>query len=345
MNLYTSDGWLDVPHINEIADRNDINFIVIIGKRQVGKTYNVLKFMLDEDKRFIFMRRTSTELDMLEHGVNSPFEKIYHNEIAFNKESKYTAEISRFVTENGEDTKKRIGMGCALSTLGNIRGFNGDEYSDWVFDEFIPETQLFKVRNERDAFLNAHVTINGNRELEGRRCVRVWLLANSNNLDSGVLEAINISREVERMSLRGEESRLLKDRGILILMPESKAIIEKRLKTGLARAIDKTSPFARMAFGNEFAYNDYTDVRSDLIQAYYPLVTIGNITINLHKCDKRLYVTDKLKARARREYPLTEAGVRKFNVEYSDVRSAYLQGRVIFNNQKVKSEFLHIVKA
>ena len=28
MNIYTDEGWLDVPHINEVADRNDINFII-----------------------------------------------------------------------------------------------------------------------------------------------------------------------------------------------------------------------------------------------------------------------------------------------------------------------------
>lgn len=345
MNIYTKDGWLDVPHINEVADRNDINFVIIIGKRQVGKTYNVLKFMLDQNKQFIFMRRTSTELEMLEHDVNSPFEKIYKGQVYFNKESKYTAEITRLDFVNDEEVKTRIGMGCALSTLGNIRGFNGDVYTDWVFDEFIPEQQLFKVRNERDAFLNAHVTINGNRELEGRKCVRVWLLANSNNLDSGILEALNISREVERMSLRDEETRILKERGIMVLMPESRVIIEKRKQTGLARAIKMDSTFARMAFENEFAYNDYTDVHSMPLMHYNPICSVGDITVMLHKNDKSIYITDRVNQRVRHDYPATESGIRKFNVEYSDVRSAYLQGRAIFNNQRVKSEFLRIVKA
>ena len=73
MKLYTPEGWLDTKHIEEVADKNDISFIIIIGKRQVGKTYGVLKLMLDEDKRFIFMRRVKVELEMLEKNVNSPF--------------------------------------------------------------------------------------------------------------------------------------------------------------------------------------------------------------------------------------------------------------------------------
>ena len=145
MNIYTPEGWLDVPHIAGICDRNNINFVVIIGKRQVGKTYGVLKYMVDDDKRFIFMRRVKVELEMLEKNVNSPFEKIYPGRILFSKESEYTASIERIDVFEGEERLTRIATGTALSSIGNVRGFNGDLYSDWVFDEFIPEEQLFKV--------------------------------------------------------------------------------------------------------------------------------------------------------------------------------------------------------
>ena len=76
MKLYLDNGYLDAAHIDEVADRNHINFIIIIGKRQVGKTYNVLKLMLDSGRQFIFMRRVRPELDMLCKDVNSPFEKV-----------------------------------------------------------------------------------------------------------------------------------------------------------------------------------------------------------------------------------------------------------------------------
>ena len=90
MNLYTAAGWLDTKHIEVVADRNNISIIVIIGKRQVGKTYGVLKLMLDEDKRFILLRGVKTELDMLKRNVNSPFEKIkgYEHRILFESERK-----------------------------------------------------------------------------------------------------------------------------------------------------------------------------------------------------------------------------------------------------------------
>ena len=345
MNIYTPDGWLDIPHIVEVADRNAINFIIIIGKRQVGKTYGVLKYMIDEDKRFIFMRRVKTELEMLEKNVNSPFEKIYPGLISFSKESDYTAAIERIDRGEEGDTVTRIATGAALSTIGNIRGFNGDIYTDWVFDEVIPEEQLFKVRNEGDAFLNAHTTINGNRELEGRPCVRCWLLSNSNNLNSGILDALKVTKDVERMSLRGEEVRLLKDRGILILLPESKKIVEKRKQLGgLYKAIGGDSKFSKMAYENEFAYNDFSDVKGEPLREYNPYLTIGKITIHLHKNDKRLYVTDRVRAKPRYELNDNESGVNQFNRKFSILKSAYMKGRFLFQDMRVKNYFLSLFK-
>lgn len=345
MNLYTPDGWLDIPHIEQIADRNNINFIVIIGKRQVGKTYGVLKLMIDEDKRFLFMRRVKTELEMLEKNVNSPFEKIYPGRTVFNKESEYTAGIYRIDSSEEGEVNVRISTAAALSTIGNVRGFNGDQFTDWVFDEFIPEEHLFKVRNEGDTFLNAHVTINGNRELEGRPCVRCWLLSNSNNLNSGILDALHITKDVEMMSLRGEEDRILKNRGIMILLPESKKVIEKRKHMGgLYKAIGGDSKFSRMAYENEFAYNDYTDVRGEPLIEYNAYLTIGKITIHLHKNAKRLYVTDRVKAKARYDLTDSEADVNKFNRQHSDVKAAFLNGRMLFQDMRVKNYFLSLLK-
>ena len=31
MNIYQNDGWLDVPKLVQIADKNKINFIFVIG--------------------------------------------------------------------------------------------------------------------------------------------------------------------------------------------------------------------------------------------------------------------------------------------------------------------------
>ena len=346
MKIYLDNGYLDTEHIDKVSDRNNINFIVIIGNRQVGKTYGVLDLMINYyDRDFILMRRVRPELDMLCKDVNSPFEKIpTRGRIRLRKESEYTAAIERIEESlEGDDVVTRIGTGVTLSGVGNIRGFSGDRYTDLVFDEFIPEEQLFKVRNEGDAFLNAYVTISGNRELEGRKPLKVWLLANSNNLNSPILDALHITGIVEKMSLKGEEVRILKDRGIMIILPESKAVTEKRKQTALYKAIGGDSKFAKMAFENEFAYNDYTDVSIKPLQEYNPLVTIGRITIHLHKNDKTLYVTDKVKYKPRYIFTDSETHINAFNRKFPEIRAAYLRGRIVFQDMRIKNYFLDII--
>lgn len=351
MNIYTPAGWLDAPHIEEIADRNNIAFIVIIGKRQIGKTYNVLKLMLDENKTFILLRGVKTEMDMLKRNVNSPFEKIkgYEHKIEFVSETEYTATITKTETETNDagelvESKTNIGMLSALSCIGRIRGFNGDPYTDVVYDEFIPESHLLKVRHGDDAFNNMYTTIAGNRELEGKKPLRVWLLANSNNLDNDILQALNITDIVERMSLRGEESRIIKDRGIMILLPDSHAIIEKRKQTALYRAIGGDSKFARMAYGNEFAYNDYSDVYNCPLQEYKPLILVtGAFTIYLHKSDKTLYVCQMLDKNARHRYTQSDYDKMRFTRDFPEIKAAYLRGRFTFSNMVCKNDFLNYI--
>lgn len=355
MRLYDNNGWLDAAHIEEVADRNNISFVVIIGKRQIGKTYNVLKLMLDSDKRFILLRGVKTELDMLKRNVNSPFEKIKGYEdgrIVFKSETEYTASIVRMDCDSIEDedgneviTEKpiTIGMAAALSSIGRIRGFNGDLYTDVVYDEFIPESHLLKVRNGGDAFINMYTTIAGNRELDGRKALRVWLLANSNNLDNDILQALQITEVVERMSLRGEESRILKERGIMIILPDSKQIVERRKQTALYKAIDPNSKVARMAFENEFAYNDYSDVYTCPLQEYKPLLQVGGVTIHLHKSDKTMYITEKMRAKVKKKYTDSDFDKMRFSRDYPEIRLAYLKGRIVFQNMTIKNEFLRYI--
>lgn len=353
LNLYTKDGWLNAPSIAEYATRHRINFIIIIGKRQIGKTYNVLKYLLDSGNPFIFLRRTRTELEMLEAGANSPFEKIkeYKDRIDFRADSSYTAAIDliTYPERTGDDVKevkeevKRVGMGAALSTIGNIRGFSADQYLEGVFDEFIPEEHLYHVRNEGGAFLAAHDTINGNRELEGRPCFRWWLLANANDLGSDILERLNLTKDVERMTIRGDELKINNERGFMIIMPDSEGITEKRARTGLYKLIGTDNDYARMSLGNQFSKNDDTGVGARPLREYNPLCTVGNITIHIGKGEKILYITDPQKNKGRHIFTDKPSALATFNRTYPDLRVAYQCGRVYFQDMRTKNYFLEYI--
>lgn len=48
MNIYDKNGWLDVPRIVQLADKNKINFIFIIGARRTGKTYGIFQHFIND---------------------------------------------------------------------------------------------------------------------------------------------------------------------------------------------------------------------------------------------------------------------------------------------------------
>lgn len=160
MSLYLKNGYLNFEWLDGEAARINAAFVVIIGKRQIGKTYGCLSLMLDDNRRFILMRRTQTEADMMTSGIVNPFINLGVTDITIKRDTKYTGGIYR-----GEEL---TGLTMALSTVSKIRGFSGSPYTDMVFDEFIPEAHIQKIKNEGDAFLNAVVTIAGNRELDGK---------------------------------------------------------------------------------------------------------------------------------------------------------------------------------
>lgn len=344
LEIYTKDGWLNFPSIDAVAKRYRVNFIIIIGKRQVGKTYGCLDLMLTDNRRFVFSRKTTTEIDMLNRGVNSPFEKVGKGTVQFKPESKYTSEISRTEITAEGDKNTRIGLGVALSTVGKIRGFNGDPYTDFIIDEFITESHMFKIRHEGDAFLNAHTTINGNRELEGRPCLLTWLLANTNDLNSEILAALNVIEVIERMIMHNEEWKILQDRGIMIIMPDSTKVINERKKGGLYRAIGGDSEFSRMAYENEFSYNDFSNVRSMPVKEYQPYINVADITIHLHKSNKTLYVTNRFNVKCRYQYSNSEADLKRFTLEQADLNYMYKSNRIVFNSQSIKIKFKKYLK-
>ena len=339
MGLYLKSGYLDFDHIEKVANGNGINFIVIIGKRQVGKTYGALDLMLRRGYYFALLRRTADEMKFITVDVNNPFEKLPYS-VKIENESKYTAKMELY----DGDVPVRIGSVMALSTVAKIRGFDGSRYTNLVYDECIPETHVIRLRNEGDAFLNCYTTIAGNRELDGLPPLRAWLLANSNDISAPILTALDISDIVERMSYSKQEIAVLAERGIMVILPASEAVTNRRTKTALYKAVGTNSDFAKMSLQNEFSYNDTSDVRRVDIRQYKPLADVtGLFTIWEHKDGNTVYIAIESAAQFPYRYENTERGRREFRNAFPDARALYLNGGVSFQTVGVKSLFIDFI--
>ena len=337
--LYTREGFLNVSWIDKEANRINAAFIVILGTRQIGKTYGTLKLMTDEKRNFILMRRTQTEADFITNGTLNPFLALGRTDIKVKKESQYIGKIQA-ETESGYDP---IGITLSLTCVSKIRGFSGVAFTDLVYDEFIPESHVNRIRNEGDAFLNAVVTISGNREIEGKPPLRCWLLANSNNIGSPILKALNITDKVESMDKSGQELSILPDRGIIIVLAKARELADKRKKTSLMKAISKESEFTKMAYDNEFSYNDAENVtRRDLKQYQQIAAVTGVFTIWKHKGNGTLYITSY--RRCTREFSNTERGYRELLTTIPTLKLNYTFNNTYFESLAVKEIYKDIVR-
>lgn len=334
MGLYLENGFLNVQWLDKEAERINAAFVIILGSRQIGKTYGTLKLMTDEQRKFILMRRTQTECDFITNGTINPFLALGRSDIKVKKDTQYTGKI---IMET-ETENVPLGITASLTCISKIRGFSGKQFTDLVYDEFIPESHVNRIKNEGEAFLNAVVTIAGNRELEGQKPLRCWLLANSNNIASPLLKALNITDKVERMDAAGQELSIMQDRGIILVLAKATEVINRRKKTSLMKALNAESDFSRMAFDNKFSYNDAENVTRRDLKQYLPVAAVtGVFTIWKHKGNGELYITSY--RRTEREFSNTERGKKQLLIAIPNLKIAYTYNHTYFESLAIKETY------
>ena len=333
--LYLPSGYLDQRYIHKEAQRIGAAFIVELGARQVGKTYGCLQLMLEKKTPFILMRRTKDEAKFISNGAVNPFLALGETGVYTKSMTEYTGGIFR--------DDEQIGQIMSLKTVAKIRGFYGGAYTDLVYDEFIPEAHVVRIRNEGDAFLNSVITISGNRELEGKPPLLTWLLANSNNIGSPILSALNLQEKIESMIVKGQEFSAMPDRGVVLVMPKSDAILNRRKGNALVKAAGTGSRFYQMAYENQFSYNDPEhDGQRDLANCKPIFAVAGKLTVYQRKGQRELYVTPYRKCG--HTYADNERGRREMLLHYPDLKVLYTTGATYFQNLITKQIYVDIIK-
>ena len=340
-DLYTPDGWLNFEHIYNIGAWLN----VIIGARQVGKTYGALKLMLDKDLTHILLRRTTAETETITASASlSPyavFEPEY--KVSFFKSGGKICRICDYILDergNVQEGKQR-GILTSLTQIAHIRGFNGGIYSDLVYDEFIPEKGVISRATEGDAFLNAYATINGNRELAGRPPLRVWLLANSNNINNSILEALGLTDDVLYMRRKNIEE-LNTDKGVYILQPKSKRVLDQRKNTALMRQISNKSDFYGMAIENEFSYDASPYVKTISLKGLTPVWAYNDTLYCWERSDGYYICRAKFRPAARFKYGDNSTDRERLYKDFAFLVPYYYAGMILFSDLRVLAIFKNI---
>lgn len=332
-NIYLSSGYLDFPKLVENTD----GWLMIFGGRGVGKTYGALKYVVENNIKFFYIRRLQTQIDEIKKPTKNPFKKLNKN-LGIDVQIKPEGKQGINFVLNGQV----IGVGAALSTIANIRGFDGDDIEMIIFDEFIPERHEAKIMGEAEALYNGYETINRNRELEDppRKPVKLVCLANANAIDCPLFLSLGLVTTVEKM--KKDHTQIKQIGKDITLVNMERSPISKQKENTLLYRVTAKSDFSKMALDNAFAYDDFGGVYSIKLKGFKPLATIGEITIYKNTKTNFYYVSEHLSG-SPKTYGTNERERKQFQRDQWRLYNKYIDGKFIFENYLCKALFLKYI--
>lgn len=306
---------------DDIQKHPDAWCYITVGGRFRGKTYSTLKNCLDHQRDFIFIKRTMDDVDMmsaLTGKVKSKVADLGADDLnpfkAINRDC--GTDIHTFGIRTGiggfwhtsrDEEGNLIPVGSPLGmtfALNGVTKYKGMELASsgqeqWiVFDEFIPNIYDRVNRKEGIQLLDFYQTVSRDRPLRGLQEVKLICLANATSIANPVFDALNLVDQVAEMQAtmlkEGEAEMYIEDRGIYIHQipddPEAMGILKS---TGIYRAM-KDTPWGRMSYGNEFAYNDFSNVSKKALKGYRCVFgyTYRNKGVYIYYNNGIYYITD-----------------------------------------------------
>lgn len=270
----------------------DAVFIFVIGGRNTGKTYGTLDNEYSDGRVFGFIKRTNKDVSTLCAGkkINqkmmrddaqidfSPFKSLNRdkgwNVHAFKIPE---VELGGFwdCDEEGSPHGNPVGYLFSLHAVGDIKGFDVTDIKTLIFDEFIPKKWERVDRTEGDQLFDMYKTVNRGREHIGLPSLRLICLANSTSVDNPTFQSFELVDTVVEMKAKGEEIRYIEDKKILIRILEmNEEFMDVEQSTALYHATKDTA-WGRMAYDNDFGYDDFSAVGKHSIkgmQCYVELI-------------------------------------------------------------------------
>lgn len=338
-NYYLESGYIDMSKI--IRDKYPFTFI--IHGRGTGKTYGTLKYVLDHKIKFIFMRRTQSQADLISRDDFSPFKPLMDDDpellITSQRLNKYTSGV--YHAKRNEDGSlspegPALGYICALSTIANLRGFSLEDADIMIYDEFIPERHERLIRSEGSALLNAVESIGRNREIKGRKPLKLLCLSNANTISSPIFEELHLVDKIDRMIRQGKQEFFDDSRGIAVYMLRGSPVSSKKADTALYKATRGTD-FQKMAISNEFSSDHFTYIRRQPIEEYKPVATFEDICIYRHKSQRGVWYISRHKSGSVPAYTADPFSVKKFRRDFLMLFDALIRGDVSFEDYYTKN--------
>ena len=326
-------------YLNVVDDfSKDCLLYIYIGGRGIGKTYSALKYIMENDIRFIYLRRSQKELDICASDAGNPFKKLntdLHKAYTING-----GDIPIVTEEDCNGEVKLKGYALALSTFSNVRGADFSDVEIIIYDEFIPQkTNRCFIRHEWDGLLNLIETVNRNREVEGEKSIKVVMLTNSTDIESDILAESGLIPVIEHMQRKGQEKYTDRSRGIFVRLCKA-GISEFKRNTALYKLAGE-SEFTSHSLENEFSYDTAYDIKNNIkISEYIPIAMYENTTIWKHKSRCEYYV-NRIRADVPK-YRRENKGMFK-RILYPQLKEAQLSNSLFYDSHMTKKTLADVL--
>lgn len=325
-------------------------FNMFLGGRGIGKTYSAIDYCVNSGSQMLYIRSTERQVKLsLSPDRGNPFKKWAqdHGRTIYIRGGEDINDIVEVVTvtsenEQGEATEEKqekiLGYAAALSTFENLRGVDFSQIGIILYDEFI-QAQPFRFDAFR-SFLNLYESVNRNRELTGDPAVRVFFLANTQEIDNPILAGFDLIGSIEQMQRTGQKRYSRGD--IYVELCDSE--ISRRKETSvLYRNLPEEDTYKREALKNEFSRNDFSGIgKPRSVREYRPLCNIDDIGIMAHKSRREYYCSASLSNKTPSFKSATQRGLffRHYGGALSD---AYAAGHLICDSFLTRSKILEVL--
>lgn len=328
---------------------------IIFGGRATGKTYSTLKYHVENNMKFVFIKREIDDVTILCSGatINKPV-----------KDSKYTLDMSPFKslnrdmgwnikpfqifkgigaffhcdTEEGLPIGEPVGYIFALAAVAKYRGFDLSECDSMIFDEFVPKEYERKRRGEGKQVLDLYKTVCRDREHRGLKPLNLICLANPDEISSPVVNILEVLDDIAYMAIKDELYHFIDKRGILLhRVLNNEEFMERERNTALMKAMEGTA-WADMSLDNKFSYNDFSNIGKESIKG---CICVCKVIYNRKEYyvyknmnNKKIFMTRIKSNRPKRVYDLSrDSECRRFYIDMAiDLKEATIYDLVTYDD-------------
>lgn len=272
----------------DLEDYPDAVAYICWSFRGPGKTYSFLRYVYEESIPFIYLKRTSDDIDLIcskSNGVAvdidpSPFVPL-NRDFGWNvKPFQLKKGIGAFYNANDEGccVGEPVGRLFSLSKVKSVKGMDLSETDFINLDEFIPQSHEIIRKKEADALLDLCLTVSRDRIARGRKPLKLVLFANSEQIACPITVGLEVLDDMAEMNVTGESIRYLKDRRILlhhILPEEAPKVSESQKQDGFFQMMNGTN-WAKKAYEGLFTNNDFSNVKRVSLKNMVPYIRLQN---------------------------------------------------------------------